>query len=236
MSDDKPIERKSIGDVIKEDARETGKQLGTKLRATWSRPVYLLFVILGAAIGLAANQIMRRVLDSMLQEPQVVQLDSELQAASTELQASAEEIKSLVADLGRRAVADPAMKQEFDVLQARLIGLTVLVAKASAQTEKVAVISEALREDWQRNKQIVDRKIDSVPDLVLGSGDAVRVCNGLASVGVLATDPTAGTAQVKVKDWTYLMKPAQQVPLAGGAWIDFIGLDGDNAQLQVGCP
>lgn len=236
MSDETPTERKSIGDVIRRDARETKKQLGTKLRATRSRPVYLVFGIVGAAIGLVANQFMEHVLDSMLEEPQVVQLDSELQAASTELQESADEIKSLVADLGRRAAADPALKQEFDVLQARLIGLTTLVAITAAQTEKVAVISQALREDWQRNRQIVDRKIDSVPDMVLGSGDAVRVCNGLASVGVIATDPTAGTVQVKVKDWTYLVKPAQQVPLAGGAWIDFIGLDGDNAQLQVGCP
>lgn len=236
MTDDSTAERKRIRDVIKEDARETKEELGSRLRATWSRPVLLLFAVLGAAIGLTVNNLARRFFDSMLEEPQVVQLDSDLQAASDELQASADEIKTIVAEIESRTVTNPQLKDEFAVLQARLIGLTALVAKTSAQTEKAAVISQALREDWERNQQITNRKTDSVPDLVLGSGDAAGVCNGIASVGVIATDTSAGTVQIKVRDWTYRMKPAQRVPLEGGAAVDFIGLDGANAQLQISCP
>ncbi|UCG71387.1 MAG: hypothetical protein JSV45_08920 [Chromatiales bacterium] len=236
MAEEDTEERKRIRDVIKEDALETREELSGKLRASWSRPVYLLFVIGGAILGLAINNVARRIVDSMLDEPQVVQLDTDLQAASEELQESADEIKSLVADIEAKAAADPALKEEFAVLQGRLIGLTALVAKTSEQTEKVASISEALREDWQRNRRAADRKIDSVPDLVLGSGDAVRVCNGIASVGVTATDTNEGSVQLKVKDWTYQVKPAQRVPLEGGAAVDFIGLDGGNAKLQISCP
>ena len=235
MTDESTAERKRIRDVIKEDARETKEELGTRLRATWSRPVYLLFIIGGAAIGLAVNNLARRFFDAMLEEPQVVRLDTDLQAASEELQESADEIKLLVAEIETRTAGDPALKSEFSVLQARLIGLTALVAKTSEQTEKVATISEALREDWKRNRQAVDRKIDSVPDLVLASGDAVRVCDGAATVGVIGTDAGDGTVQLKVKDWTYRVKPAQRVPLEGGASVDFIGLDGSNAQLQINC-
>lgn len=236
MSEHKPTESRSLTDVIRDDARKTTKELGARLRDKWNRPVYLVFIVVGATVGLAANHLMRRVLNAMLDEPQVVQLDSDLQMVSAELQESADEIKSVVADLGRRAAADPTLKKEFEVLQARLIGLTTLVEKTSAQTEKVAVISEALREDWQRNQQVVDRKLNSVPDLVLGNGDAVSVCNGLATVGIISSDPSTGTVQIKVKDWTYRVKPAQQVPLAGGATVDFIGLEGNNAQLQISCP
>jgi len=236
MTEESKTERKSIRDVIQEDVRETTHELSSKLRATWKRPVYLLFIIAGAAIALTVNIVARRVINSMLGEPQVVQLDSELQAASVELRESADEIKSLVEQIESRAAADPALKSEFAALQARLIGLTTLVQKTSAQTEKVAVISEALREDWQRNRQSADRRIDAVPDLVLNSGDAVRVCNGLASVGLIGTDAADGSAQIKVKDWTYRMKPAQRVPLDGGAAVDFIGLDGDTARLQISCP
>lgn len=236
MTDESTEERKRIRDVIKEDARETKEEIGSKWRATWSRPVYLVFIIAGAAIGLAVNNVARRFFDAMLEEPQVVQLDSDLQAASDELQASADEIKTIVAEIESRTATNPQLKDEFAVLQARLIGLTALVAKTSAQTEKAAVISQALREDWERNQQIANRKIDSVPDLVLGSGDAVGVCNGISSVGVIATDASAGTVQIKVRDWTYRVKPAQRVPLGGGATLDFIGLDGDNAQLQISCP
>ena len=236
MSDETPAESRTISDVIKEDARKTTEEFSTKLRAQWNRPVYLVFVVVGAVVALAANHLMRRALNAVLDEPQVVQLDSELQAVSAELKESADEIKSVVDDLGRRATSDPTLKKEFDGLQARLVGLMTLVEKTSAQTEKVAVISEALREDWERNQQVVDRKTNSVPDLVLGSGDAAGVCNGLATVGVIATDSSDGTVQIKVKDWTYRVKPAQQVPLAGGATVDFIGLEGDNAQLQISCP
>ena len=236
QAEESQTDRKTIRDVIREDARKTKEQLSSKVQATWKRPVYVLFVVVGAALGIAANNIARRVIDAMLEQPQVVQLDSDLQAASEELQESAEEIKTLVEQIESLSTADPALKNEFASLQERLIGLTELVEKTSAQTEKVAVISEALREDWQRNRQSGNRRIDSVPDVVLASGDAVRVCNGLASIGVIATDSSDGSAQIKVKDWTYRVQPAQRVPLEGGAAVDFIGLDGDNAQLNVNCP
>lgn len=235
MNDENTTQRKRIRDVITEDARETKAELSSRIRATWSRPVYLVFIVGGALLGLAVNNLVRRAFDAMLGKPQVVELDGDLQAASVELRASADEIKTLAGQIEARVAGNPALKTEFAALQARLSGLTALVEKTSAQTDKVAVISEALRQDWQRNRK-ADRKIDAVPDLVLGSGEAVRVCNGLASVGVIATDSQAGSVQLKVKDWTYQVKPAQRVPLDGGASVDFIGLDGNNAQLQITCP
>lgn len=240
MSEDskqeKEKERARIRDVLRQDARETGEELGSKIRATTRRPVYFLLVVLGTVIGLAANNVVRRVVDRMMGPPQVVELDDDLQVASEELRESADEIKTLVTQIESRVAANPDLEREFADLQARLGSLTALMAQTSAQTQKVAVISQALREDWQRNRQVVDRKIDSVPDLVLDSGDAVRVCNGLAAVGLLATDAGDGSAQIKVKDWTYRVQPAQRVPLEGGAAIDFIGLDGASARLKISCP
>ena len=128
-------ERKRYSDVIKEDARKTGRQISSRIKATSRRPVYVLFVILGVGVGIAAQNVTRRVIDSFMQEPQVVQLDTDLKEASSELRKSADEIRVLVADIEKLSTSDPALQQELAALQQRLIGLQALVEKASAQTE-----------------------------------------------------------------------------------------------------
>jgi hypothetical protein len=142
----------------------------------------------------------------------------------------------LISEIDLHAISDDQVRQQFENLQGRLAGLTDIVQRASEQTDKVAAISEALREDWERNRRLADGRIDGIPDLVLGAGEAVSVCGGVASVGVVRVTQEDGTAHVKANDWTYWVNPGQRVPLEGGATLGFIGLKDGIAHLKVQCP
>lgn len=231
-------EHRRLTDVIKRDAKETGSELGGRIRNTFSRPINLLFVAFGAVLVFVIDYAAEKVIDALLQEepPQVVQLDEDLKSASGELRQSASEIRKLIADIDAQSITDVQLRSQFEDLQSRLSGLTELVQRASAQTDKVAAISEALRQDWERNRRLSEKRIDGVPDLILGSGEAVSVCNGQASVGVIRVTEGDGTAHLKTNDWTYWVNPGQRVPLAGGATLGFIGLKDGQAQMTVHCP
>jgi len=54
------------------------------------------------------------------------------------------------------------MLPQLAELQQRLVGLTDLVQKTSKQTDKVANISQALREDWQRVQERTEGRVDGV--------------------------------------------------------------------------
>ena len=166
----------------------------------------------------------------------MAQLDEGLKTASAELQASASEIRGLIAEIDVRSITNEPLRLQFENLQNRLTGLTEIMERASAQTDKVAAISEALRADWERNRRAGDGRVDGVPDLILAAGEAVSVCSGLASVGVVRVTAGDGTVHVKANDWTYWMNPGQRIPLDGGAALGFIGLKDDQAQMKVLCP
>lgn len=231
-------ERRRLKDVIKHDARETGSELGGKIRDVFSRPINLLFVAVGALLVFVIDYAAEKGMDSLLdvQPPQVIELDAELKTTSGELRQSASEIRALIADIDAQEITDVQLRTQFENLQERLSGLTELVQRASTQTDKVAAISEALKADWERNRRLADGRIDGVPDLVLASGEAVAVCNGLASVGVVRVTADDGTAHLKANDWTYMVNPGQRVPLEGGATLGFIGLKDGQAQMKVQCP
>jgi hypothetical protein len=231
-------ERRRFKDVIREDAQQTRSQLGDRIRDTLSRPINLLFVAVGAILVFGIDYAAEKAVDAMLDidPPQVVQLDTDLKSASAELQQSANEIRAMISEIDLQTITDEGVRQQFESLQSRLTGLTEIVERASAQTDKVAAISEALREDWERNRRLADGRVDSIPDLVLGAGEAVSVCSGMASVGVVKVTEADGTAHVKANDWTYWVNPGQRVPLEGGATLGFIGLKEGVAQMKVQCP
>ena len=231
-------ERRRLKDVIRHDARETRSELGGRIRETFSRPINLLFIAVGATLVFVIDYSAEKVMDALLgvQPPQVIELDEDLKTTSGELRQSASEIRALIADIDAQAITDVQLRAQFEGLQERLTGLTELVQRASVQTDKVAAISEALRDDWERNRRLADGRIDSVPDLVLAPGEAVTVCKGLASVGVVRITADNGTAHLKSNDWTYMVNPGQRVPLDGGATLGFIGLKDGQAQMKVQCP
>jgi hypothetical protein len=143
---------------------------------------------------------------------------------------------NLRAEIDSQGITDRRLRQQFEDLQTRMSGLTALVERASAQTDKIASISEALRVDWERNRRVSDGVIDSVPDLVLTAGEAVSVCNRLATIGVVRITADDGTAHLKTNDWTYWVNPGQRVPLEGGGTLSFIGLNDGAAHLKLQCP
>lgn len=230
--------RRRFKDVVKQDAQATRSELGARIRDIVSRPVNLIFVAVGALLVVGINYATEKAIDAMLGDdpPQVVQLDAELKSASADLQRSAGEIRALISEIDVAAWSDDQVREHFQDLQQRLSGLTEIVQRASAQTDKVAAISEALRQDWERNRRSSDGRIDGVPDLVLGAGEALSVCRGAATVGVIGVTPDDGTARVKTNDWTYWVNPGQRVPLEGGGVLGFIGLKDDKAQMTVQCP
>lgn len=238
METSEETERRRLRDLIKEDARETRSQLGSSVHRTLSRPINLLFVVIGATLVFVIDYAAEKAMDAMLidQPLQVAQLDAELKSTSAELKQSAVEIRSLIANIDPQSIADKQLRQRFEDLQARMSGLTSLVERASAQTDKIASISEALRADWERNRRVSDGRIDSVPDLVLTTGEAVSVCDRLATVGVVRITTDDGTAHLKTNDWTYWVNPGQRVPLEGGGTLSFIGLNDGAAHLKLECP
>lgn len=234
-SEDK--ERRRLRDLIKDDARETRSQLGGKIHQTVSRPINLLFLALGAALVFVIDYGAEKAMDAWLikKPPQVAQLDAELKSTSEELKQSAVEIRALIANIDPQGIADLQLRQQFEDLQTRMSGLTALVERASAQTDKIAAISEALRADWERNRRVSDGRIDSVPDLVLSPGEAVSVCNQRATIGVVRITADDGTAHLKTNDWTYWVSPGQRVPLEGGGTLSFIGLSDGAVHMKLQC-
>lgn len=230
-------ERRRLKDVIKHDARETKSELGDRIRDTFSRPINLLFVAVGAMLVFVIDYGAEKAMDALFdsEPPQVIQLDANLKSTSGELRQSASEIRALISSIDAQSITDLQLRGQFEDLQGRLSGLTELVQRASAQTDKVAAISEALRQDWERNRRRSDGRIDGVPDLVLGGGEAVSVCSGSASIGVVRVTAEDGTAHLKTNDWTYWVNPGQRVPLQGGGTLEFIGLKDEKAQLKVQC-
>lgn len=238
MENDETREKKRLKDIIKHDAKETRSELGSKFRETLSRPINLVFIALGALLLLVINYAAEKTIDALLdtEPPQMAQLDSDLKTTNDELQKSASEIRALISSIDTQSITDSQLRQQFDDLQSRLAGLTEIVQRASAQTDKVAAISEALHQQWERNRRQADGRVDGIPDLVLASGEAVSVCNGLASIGVIRVTDADGTAHLKTNDWTYWVNPGQRVPLVGGGTLGFIGLKDGNVQMKVQCP
>jgi methyl-accepting chemotaxis protein len=237
MENTEAREKQRLKDIIRNDAKETQFELGRKTREILSRPINLLLVAFGALLLFVIDYAAEKTMDTLLdnEPPQIAMLDNELRATNDELRKSASEIRTLISSIDSQSITDTQLRQQFDDLQSRLSGLTEIVERASAQTDKVAAISEALRQQWERNRRVADGRIDGVPDLVLAAGEAVSVCSGLATIGVIRVTAEDGTATLKTNDWTYWVNPGQRVPLMGGGTLGFIGLKDGNVQMKVQC-
>jgi hypothetical protein len=228
-----------IAKTLREDAAATKDELWGKLTAVAGRPINLAFVVVGVLLYMTVEYVVVLAMDSLVgvdTPAQVEMLSADLQATSQDLQQSAEDIKALVAELDSAAATDPVLQGQLQELQQRLGGLTDLVEKTSVQTDKVASLSEDIRADWQRVQEATNGRIDGVPDLVLGVGEAVKVCDGQFTAGVLRTNSSTGQVEVQTSKRRRWFNVGQRVSFSENAYIDFLGLSGSIANFKLYCP
>jgi len=225
-----------IKEVLLEDAVVAKKDLLHRLSIALRKPVTHLIIGLTFTAAILAEYVISRAMDAIweVQPPEeVLTLNSELHTASGELREASRELTTLAKRIDESKIEDPVLREQLSHLDKKLSGLNELVARTSDQTDKVAVISQALKEDWVRLKSREDRSIDGVPDLVLGNGEGVQLCNGLFSIGV--NSARQGLVWMTVAEKAVHLKSGGRVLLDDKSYVDFIGSKSGKSLFKVHC-
>lgn len=222
---------------LSEDAAQVRKRFSQRFREALTRPVTLTIAAMVFILTIGAEYAFSRLMDAIWEvEPpeEITRLNTDVRAASDELKQASQDIAALLGRIDPDSISDPALSDQLSQLDQKLLGLNELVSRTSRQTEKVAAISESLRQDWLRLQEQRSNAIDSVPDLMLAVGEGAQLCNGLAAIGV--TQLGSNWVQGRVRDRNYSLSSGARQPLGEDAWVDFIGARHGQALFKVHCP
>lgn len=221
---------------VSEDVASVKQAFSQRLREALTKPVTLVIAGLVFTLTIAAEYLISRVMDAIWEvDPpeEVVKLNSELHLASDELKKTSKDIASLVGRIDQSKIEDPQLREQLSGLDEKLFNLNELVVRTSSQTDKMATISEALREDWVRLKERAGQDIDTLPDIVLAVGEGAQLCNGLTPIGV--TRIGSNWATVNLGGESKTMYSGARRTIGDDAWVDFIGPKNKKGLFKIHC-
>ena len=221
---------------ITKDAEEAGKNLLERFRTAITKPITMTIAAAVFLLTLGVEYAFSRVLDALWEvEPpeEIVRLNSELQSSTGQLRETSEELQSLVSRIDTSSIEDPRLREQLEQLNQRLLGFGELIDSTSANTNRVATLSQTLQDDYVRLKERSDGDIDSVPDLVLGGGEAVMLCNGLTAFGVRQMQQ--GRVWFNVADRRDDVQSGSRIQIGEQAYLDFMGVREGQAMFKVNC-
>lgn len=218
------------------DVANVKQAFSQRLRDALTKPVTLVIACLVFILTIGAEYLFSRIMDAIWEvDPpeEVVKLNSELHLASDELKKASRDIESLVGRINQSKIEDPQLREQLSGLDEKLFSLNELVVKTSAQTDKMATISEALREDWVRLKERAGQDIDTLPDIVLAVGEGAQLCNGLTPIGVTRIGNNWATVNLGGDSQT--MYSGARRAIGDDAWIDLIGPKNRKGLFKIHC-
>lgn len=218
------------------DVANVKQAFSQRLRDALTKPVTLVIACLVFILTIGAEYLFSRIMDAIWEvDPpeEVVKLNSELHLASDELKKASRDIESLVGRINQSKIEDPQLREQLSGLDEKLFSLNELVVKTSAQTDKMATISEALREDWVRLKERAGQDIDTLPDIVLAVGEGAQLCNGLTPIGVTRIGNNWATVNLGGDSQT--MYSGARRAIGDDAWVDFIGPKNKKGLFKIHC-
>lgn len=221
---------------ISRDVEEAGKTLLERIRTAITRPITMTIAAVVFFLTLGIEYGFSRILDSMWEvEPpeEIVRLNNELQSSTGQLRATSEELQNIVSRIDSSTIEDPRLREQLQQLNERLLGFSELVDSTSANTSRVATLSQTLQEEYVRLRERSNGAIDSVPDLILGGGEAVMLCNGLTAFGVRQMQP--GRVWFNVADRRDDAMSGSRIQIGENAYLDFMGVRDSQATFKVHC-
>lgn len=226
----------SVKEAISQDAAIAKKNLAQRFREALTKPVTFMIAGLVFLFTIGAEYVFSRTMDALWEvEPpeEIVKLNTELQSSSGQLKETSRELEKLLSKIDTSRIEDPKLRAQLEQLDGKLLSLNELVKKTSEKTDKVATISESLQQDWSRVKSKSDGWIDGVPDLVLGIGEGVQLCDGLSTIGI--TQIQQGRVWLSLASKKKNLSSGSRMQLNDQAYVDFIGTKNNKALFKVHC-
>jgi|GEM_PF-3204184 len=221
---------------LKKDAEEVGKSLIERIRTAITKPITMTIAAAVFVLTLGVEYGFSRIMDALWEvEPpeEIVRLNSELQSSTGQLRETSEDLQGLVSRIDTAAIEDPRLREQLEQLNQRLLGFSELVDSTSANSSRVATLSQTLQDDYVRLKERSDGNIDSVPDLMLSGGEAVMLCNGLTAFGVRQLQQ--GRVWYNVSDRRDDVVSGSRIQIGEQAYLDFMGVRDGQAMFKVNC-
>ncbi|MEP5569277.1 MAG: hypothetical protein ABJN62_15660 [Halioglobus sp.] len=207
-------------------------------RMASARPVRLLGAGILVFLGVSFEYAYSKVLDRFW-EPEtpaeIIKLNEDLQSSTSKLNDTSLELKTLVARIDRNSIDDPELQSQLNELTERLSNFSGLLDTTSSSTAKVATLSKALEEDLRRIKSMSDGSTNGTPNLILSIGQAVQVCDSLASFGFKSTYKNGARTSISGSSTTFGPGDRKNFTKGSDSYVDFLGLDGERAKFSVTC-
>jgi hypothetical protein len=209
-----------------------------RFKTAIAKPITLFIAVLATILGVSFEYAFSRVLDTIWEaEPpeEIVRLNQDLQSSSDELKIASADLQSLISRVSLSTTDDPGIQAMLESLSERLSSLDGLITKASSNTEKAATLSKVLHDDYMRVKSISSGDIDGMPNLLLGVGEAVQVCNGLASFGISEIEED-GAIRYKLSEKSVRKTIAgNRIKISNNSHIDVLGIRNNQGMFKVAC-